>query len=238
MYDHELTLELIAKSQAGDEEAKSTLVAENIPLVKSIIKRYLNTHIEYDDLLQIGSLGLVKAINNFDSSFNVRFSTYAVPMIVGEIKRYIRDDGAIKVSRAIKSQYIQINQYIEKYRNEHAETPSIEQIAEEIGVDTREVVFIMDSGKFPVSIYEKMDDESNIELVDKIESDNTDEKMLNKIMLTELIDMLDEREKKIIILRYFRDKTQSEIAEELGVSQVQVSRLETKILEKMRKNLE
>lgn len=238
MYDHEYTIELIKKAQRGDDEAKTSLVTENIPLVKSIVKRYLNTHIEYDDLLQIGSLGLVKAINNFDSSFNVRFSTYAVPMIMGEIKRYIRDDGAIKVSRAIKAQYIQINQFVEKYRQTNTESPTIDQIAKEIGVDEREVVFIMDSGKFPLSIYEKIDDESSIELVDKIESENTDEKMINKIMLAELIDDLEEREKKIIILRYFRDRTQSEIAEQLGVSQVQVSRLETKILEKLRKKLE
>lgn len=238
MYDHEYTIELIKKAQRGDDEAKTSLVTENIPLVKSIVKRYLNTHIEYDDLLQIGSLGLVKAINNFDSSFNVRFSTYAVPMIMGEIKRYIRDDGAIKVSRAIKAQYIQINQFVEKYRQTKTESPTIDQIAKEIGVDEREVVFIMDSGKFPLSIYEKIDDESSIELVDKIESENTDEKMINKIMLAELIDDLEEREKKIIILRYFRDRTQSEIAEQLGVSQVQVSRLETKILEKLRKKLE
>ena len=188
MYDHEYTLELIKKAQNGDNEARTTLVTENIPLVKSLIKRYLNTHIEYDDLLQIGSLGLVKAINNFDSSFNVRFSTYAVPMIMGEIKRYIRDDGAIKVSRAIKAQYIQINQFVEKFRQENSESPTIEQIANEIGVDEREVVFIMDSGKFPLSIYEKIDDESSIELIDKIESDNADEKMINKIMLAELID--------------------------------------------------
>lgn len=238
MYDHETTLQLIKEAQNGNEKAKTTLVTENMPLVKSIIKRYLNSHVEYDDLLQIGSLGLVKAINNFDANFNVRFSTYAVPMIMGEVKRYIRDDGAIKVSRAIKMQYITANQFIEEYRKQNSTSPTIEQIAEHLQVDTREVVFIMDSGKFPLSIYEKTDDESNIELIDKIEGDNSDEKMINKLMLKELIAELDEREKKIIVLRYFRDKTQSEIADELGVSQVQISRLESKILEKMRKRLE
>ena len=238
MYDHEYTLELILKAQQGDDKAKTKLVTENLPLVKSILKRYLNSHIEYEDLLQIGSLGLVKAINNFDPSFNVRFSTYAVPMIMGEIKRYIRDDGAIKVSRAIKMQYIEINKFIEQYQLENGTSPSIEQIAKSIDVDTREVVFIMDSGKFPLSLYEKIDEESQIELIDKIESENTDDKMIDKIMLNELIETLDERDKKIIILRYFRDKTQTEIATELGVSQVQISRLENKILENLRKKLQ
>ncbi len=238
MYDHEQTLQLIKAAQSGDEKAKTTLVTENLPLVKSIIKRYLNSHVEYDDLLQIGSLGLVKAINNFDAGFNVRFSTYAVPMIMGEVKRYIRDDGAIKVSRAIKMQYITANRYIEDYRKENGVSPTIEQIAAYLEVDSREVVFILDSGKFPLSIYEKTDEESNIELIDKIESENSDEKMINKLLLKDLIAELDEREKKIIALRYFRDKTQSEIAEVLGVSQVQVSRLESKILEKMKKRLE
>ena len=238
MYDHEYTLELILKAQQGDDKAKTKLVTENLPLVKSILKRYLNSHIEYEDLLQIGSLGLVKAINNFDPSFNVRFSTYAVPMIMGEIKRYIRDDGVIKVSRAIKMQYIEINKFIEQYQLENGTSPSIEQIAKSIDVDTREVVFIMDSGKFPLSLYEKIDEESQIELIDKIESENTDDKMIDKIMLNELIETLDERDKKIIILRYFRDKTQTEIATELGVSQVQISRLENKILENLRKKLQ
>ncbi len=238
MYDHNKTLELIKKAQNGDENAKTELVTENLPLVKSILRRYLNSHIEYDDLFQIGSLGLVKAINNFDPSYNVRFSTYAVPMIMGEIKRYIRDDGAIKVSRAIKLQYIEINKFIEQYQLEHGVSPSIEQIAKDIDVDTREVVFIMDSGKFPLSLYEKIDDESQVELIDKIESDNTDDKMIDKIMLNEIIETLDERDKKIIMLRYFRDKTQTEIAEELGVSQVQISRLENKILENLRKKLQ
>lgn len=238
MYEHEKTIKLITLAQQGDENAKTELVTENLPLVKSILKRYLNSHIEYDDLLQIGSLGLVKAINNFDTSFNVRFSTYAVPMIMGEIKRYIRDDGAIKVSRAIKMQYIEVNKFIEEYKQTHNNSPSIEEIAKQIGVEPRDVVFIMDSGKFPISLYEKTDEESQIELIDKIESENTDEKMINKIMLKELIENLDARDKKIIILRYFRDKTQTEIAEEMGVSQVQISRLEAKILEKLRKDLE
>ena len=238
MYDHDKTIELIKQAQQGNEEAKTQLVTENLPLVKSILKRYLSSHIEYEDLLQIGSLGLVKAINNFDSSYNVRFSTYAVPMIMGEIKRYIRDDGAIKVSRAIKMQYIQINRFIEKYVQQNNTSPTIEEIAKEFEIDSQEVVFIMDSGKFPLSLYEKLDDESDTELIDKIESENTDDKMLDKIMLKELIDTLDERDKKIIILRYFRDKTQTEIAKELGVSQVQISRLENKILDNLRKNLE
>lgn len=235
MLGHEETLELIQKAQQGDENAKTMLLEHNMPLIKSIIKRYKGRQIEYDDLIQLGSLGLIKAVNNFNTDFNVRFSTYAVPMIAGEIKRFIRDDGSIKVSRAMKSQAGKINAFIDEYKAKYSKEPPVELIAETFDMDAQEVVFTMDSSKFPLSLYEKYDDENGQSLMDRIVSQDDQEDMLDKMMIKDSIDMLNDREKKIIILRYFRDKTQSEIAQILGVSQVQVSRLESKIIEKIKK---
>lgn len=235
MLEHEKTLELIELAKNGDDSAKETLIRENSPLIKSIIRRFRNKGVEYDDLYQLGCVGFLKAINNFDVKFSVKFSTYAVPMILGEVKRFLRDDGSIKVSRSIKIFAGKINRYIEEYRKENDEAPEIENIARHFGADQEEVVFALDSAKMPLSLYEKEGDtEKSLELIDKIQAkDNTDD-VIDKIIIKDMIDKLPEREKKIIILRYFRDKTQGEIARALGVSQVQVSRLETKIIEKMR----
>ncbi len=231
----EVNAKIIA-AQNGDMNAKEVLVTENTPLIKSIVRRYKNKLIEYDDLVQLGTLGLIKAINNFDVSFGVRFSTYAVPMIAGEIKRFIRDDGAIKVSRSVKAKALEVNKYIDEYRGEHGESPKIEDIAEKFGLEPAELVFILDSTRYPVSIYAESEEEG-LTLADKI-SDKTDfDDTLDTSLIKDLIANLPEREKKIIILRYFRDKTQSEVAEELGVSQVQISRLEAKILSKMKESL-
>lgn len=226
----------ILAAQKGDMQAKEELVTENMPLIKSIVRRYKNKLIEYDDLVQLGTLGLIKAINNFDISFGVRFSTYAVPMIAGEIKRFIRDDGAIKVSRSVKAKALEINKFIDEYRGEHGESPKIEEVAYKFGLESSELVFILDSTRYPVSIYAESEEEG-LTLADKI-SDKTDlNDALDNTLIKEIILNLPEREKRIIILRYFRDKTQSEVAEELGVSQVQVSRLEAKILAKMKESL-
>jgi len=230
-------MQLIREAQAGDEKAKSRLLDENMPLIKSIVKRYRNTAIEYDDLLQLGSLGLYKAIMHFNQAFGVRFSTYAVPMICGEIKRQIRDDGPIKVSRATKALALLITKYTDAFRAENGREPTIDEIAEHFKIDAYEVVFTMDSAKMPVSLYEKFDDESGGYLIDNIRTVDKTEDLIDKIMLKEYIDKLDEREKKIILLRYYRDKTQSEVAQILGVSQVQVSRLESKILAGLKEKL-
>ena len=232
----EQTFELIRQAQAGDEAAKTALLEQNAPLIKSIVRRYINKQIEYDDLMQLGRLGLIKAINNFDLNYGVRFSTYAVPMIAGEIKRYIRDNGAIKVSRSIKSQNMQLNAFIEQYRAENSKDPTLEQMAEHLQVDTTELVFIMDSSKYPVSLYAE-NDEDGLCLMDRISTKGSPDDYIEKIVLRQIIDTFDERDKKIIYLRYFRDETQSEIAKKLGVSQVQISRLESKILERIRKEL-
>ncbi|MDR0856039.1 MAG: SigB/SigF/SigG family RNA polymerase sigma factor [Clostridiales bacterium] len=239
MLDHDETIALIALSQEGDDEAKARLIAANAPLVKSVIRRYRNKGAEYDDLFQLGCIGLLKAINHFDNGFGVRFSTYAVPMIAGEVKRFLRDDGYIKVSRALKVQSSHINAFIEDYKKTNADDPTIEAVAAAMGMDAQEVVFAMDSSKMPVSLYDRQDeqDDKSKTLIDKLTADGDESDVLEKLILKEVIAGLPPREKKIIILRYFRDKTQSEIAKQLGVSQVQVSRLESKIIEKLKKAL-
>ncbi len=236
MLDQELTLQLIKEAKEGSDQAKTVLITENLPLIKSIVRRYKNKLVEYDDLIQLGTLGLIKAINNFNEAYGVKFSTYAVPMIAGEIKRFIRDDGAIKVSRSTKSQALELNKFIDEYRISNEKSPSVEEIAEKFNIDPTDVVFILDSTRYPVSIFTETEEEG-LSLQDKI-ADNADpdDEML-KLIIKDMISSLPEREKKIIMLRYFRDKTQSEVAEELGVSQVQISRLESKILAKLRLGL-
>ncbi len=236
MLSPEETLALIERAQNNDEDAKAELLQNNIPLIKSIVRRYQNKQIEYEDLLQLGTLGFIKAVNNFDASFGVRFSTYAVPMIAGEIKRYIRDNGAIKVSRSLKAQNQVINVFIEEYRQKNSRDPSIKEIADYMKIEESDVVFIMDSARYPVSIHAEKD-EDGLSLEDKLCSKENQDDYIEKVVLREAIDSFDERDKKIIFLRYYRDKTQSEIAKELGVSQVQVSRLEAKILDRLKKEL-
>ena len=237
MLDHNTTIELIKKAQAGDEQAKTILVEENSPLIKSIIKPYKFKGVEYEDLFQLGSLGFVKAILHFNPEFNTKFSTYAVPMIAGEVKRFLRDDGSIKVSRALKSLNIQINRYILEYKaKNNSESPSIEQIANHFNMDQQEIVFAMDSKRALLSLDEKQDESNprSRSIMEAIEDPNSPDTMIDNIMLKEIISALPTRDKQIIALRYFEDRTQSEIAEKLGVSKVQVSRLECKILEKLK----
>ena len=235
MLDRETTLEYIKAAQCGDEYAKEQLIVHNMPLIQSIVARYRGNATEYEDLIQLGSMGLVKAINNFDTNYNVRFSTYAVPMIAGEIKRFIRDDGAIKVSRALKTLSMSLKKEIESHRLACGEAPSAEMLAGKFGITPQEVVFALDSSKYPVSLYEKFDDENNQSVIDKLPSDENGDNIDDKILLKEVISALPEREKKVLILRYYRDKTQSEIAKILGVSQVQVSRIESKVIGILRK---
>lgn len=235
MLNQEELLLYLRKAKLGDERAKEIVFLNNTALLKSIIKRFKNKGVEYEDLYQIASMGLVKAITNFDESFNVKFSTYTVPMVVGEIKRYMRDNGAVKVSRTLKILANKINRYIDNYQSNKGDSPSIEVIAKEFNITGEEVVIALDSAKMPLSIYDKFDDEDDgQELIEKLPNLDSEDKLLNKIHLSTVIEKLSEKERKIVILRYFRDKTQSEIAKELGVSQVQVSRLENKIIDKLR----
>lgn len=237
MLGQEETLDLIKKAQSGDELAKETLVNENSPLIKSVIRWFKDKGVEYDDLYQLGCMGFLKAINRFDVNYNVKFSTYVVPMIVGEIKRFMRDDGSVKVSRAIKTLNIKINRFCENFFTQNGRQATLADIAEHFKITEQEVVLTMDSAKMPVSLYTQLDDEEDgLMLVDRYNVDENDD-FVDKFALKDLIENLEERDKKIILMRYFYDKTQSEIAERLGVSQVQVSRLENKILENLRKKL-
>ena len=233
------TLALIKRAQQGDEEAKQILIEENSPLVKSVIKRFKGKGIEYDDLYQLGCVGFLKAIKNFNTDFNVKFSTYVVPMVIGEIKRFMRDDGEIKVSRAIKSLNLKISKFIENFLKEHMRKPTTKEIAKEFNIDESEVIFTMDSAKMPISMFATYDDDSNKGqyLIDRFMQTGDNEEVLDSISLKEALSSLDERDKKIVLLRFFRDKTQSEIANVLNISQVQVSRLECKIIEKLREKL-
>lgn len=237
MLSNEQLLDYIRKAKQGDEKAKEIIYSINSPLIKSIIKRFKNKGVEYEDLYQIASIGFLKAVKNFDESYNVKFSTYTVPMIIGEIKRYIRDNGAIKVSRSLKIVANKINRYIDDYLSETGEQPSIKLLSKKFDISEEEVVMALDCSKMPISIYDKHEeDEEGQELIEKISDNSSEEGLVNKIQLFNLIDKLEERDKKIIVLRYFRDKTQNEVAEALGVSQVQVSRLENKIIQKIRLN--
>ncbi len=236
MLSFDETIQLINSAKSGDNASKERLINENLPLIKSIVRRYKNKIVEYEDLIQLGTLGLIKAINNFKMEYGVKFSTYAVPMIAGEIKRFIRDDGAIKVSRSTKSQALELNKYIDEYRVKNGENPSLEHLSTQFNLDQTELVFILDSTRYPVSIYQESE-EDGLQLADKIATNENLDDQLDKLILKDIIAKLPERDKKIIILRYFRDKTQTQVAEELGVSQVQVSRLESKILQKIRESL-
>ena len=239
MLDQQTCNKLIRSAKAGDNDAKERLLSENTNLIKSIVKRYLNKGVEYDDLFQLASMGLLKAIAGFDESYGVRFSTYAVPMISGEIKRFMRDDGSIKVSRAIKAAAKQINAFVEEYTASNGVQPTIKIIAERFEMPPSEVVFTMGSSRMPVSIYaqgEYKDEKSKL-LLDKLPVDDKQEELLDVLELRSAIASLPDRDKKVIMLRYFRDMTQAEVAESLGVSQVQVSRIESRITQSFRDKL-
>lgn len=239
LLDNEQVLLLVKLAQNGDQEAKTKLIEENSPLIKSVIKRFKDKGVEYDDLYQIGCIGFLKAIKNFNPEYNVKFSTYVVPMVIGEIKRFMRDDGAIKVSRALKTLNLQINKYIEAFYEKEQRKPSIEELAKHFQVEEQDIIMAMDSAKMPVSIYTPIEDDGDSAcMVDRIEQqEDYNDKMVDNIALKEVVKRLDSRDRKIILLRYYYDKTQSEIAKELNISQVQVSRLENKILDNLKQKL-
>ncbi len=239
MLDDRETIQYIRLAKTGDSEAKERLISENVSLVKCIVKRYLGKGVEYDDLFQIACMGFLKAIAGFDETFGVKFSTYAVPMIAGEIKRFMRDDGSVKVSRAIKQTAKEMNAFVEEYVLKNGKQPSVSKIAEQFGLDETETVFIMGSSKMPLSLYGGTDykDGKERELIETLPANDHQEDWLDQMLLRGAIDGLSERDRKIIILRYFRDMTQSEVAERIGVSQVQVSRIESRIIKEFRQKL-
>ena len=239
MLEEKVTIEYIRKAKTGDNQAKETLINENVSLVKCIVKRYLGKGVEYDDLFQIACIGFLKAIAGFDESFGVKFSTYAVPMIAGEIKRFMRDDGSVKVSRAMKQTAKEINLFVEEYTISHGKQPSIGEIAKHFSLEEAETVFIMGSSKMPLSLYGGADykDGKERELIETLPSKDDQDDWLDKMLLKSEIEALPERERMIIVLRYFRDMTQSEVAEQIGVSQVQVSRIENRIIKEFKGKL-
>lgn len=238
MLDSEEIKKLVLEAQKGNENAKNILINENSSLIKSVIKRFKDKGIEYEDLYQLGCLGFIKAIKNFNANYDVKFSTYVVPMVIGEVKRFMRDDGEIKVSRSLKSLNLSINKFIESYYTLNNEKPSIEQIAKEFNVDEQEIVIAMEASKKPVSLFAPLESEdSDLLVIDRFDSVNNDNSIMDKITIKEMIKALCERDRKIILMRYFYDRTQSEVAKKLGISQVQVSRLENKILESFKLKL-
>ncbi|MBQ8615516.1 MAG: SigB/SigF/SigG family RNA polymerase sigma factor [Clostridia bacterium] len=238
MLTNEETFALVEKAKKGDDYAKEKLISFNSPLIKSIVKRYLNKGVEYDDLYQLGAMGFVKAINNYNPEFNVKFTTYAVPMIAGEIKRFLRDDGTIKVSRSIKHMAIEIKNFITEYAKTHLNNPTLEIIAKSLNLDPNDVVLALEANVTPLSLNEKYNETDNtLTIMDKLSDNFSVDTLNNKLALRELIETLNAREKQVIIMRYYLDKTQSEIAKELGVSQVQISRIENKVLCEMKDKL-
>ncbi|MBH0157528.1 MULTISPECIES: RNA polymerase sporulation sigma factor SigF [Fictibacillus] len=230
---------LIKQSQEGDQSARDTIVEKNMRLVWSVVQRFLNRGYEADDLFQIGSIGLLKSVDKFDLSYDVRFSTYAVPMIIGEIQRFIRDDGTVKVSRSLKETGNKVRKAKDELSKSLGRTPTISEVAEFLEIAVEDVIMAQDAVRAPQSIHETVyeNDGDPITLLDQI-SDHSDNKWFDKIALKDIMDKLDERERLIVYLRYFKDQTQSEVADRLAISQVQVSRLEKKILLFMKNQME
>lgn len=229
---------LLEKVRMGDKTAKETLVEDNMGLVYSIVKRYLNRGYEREDLIQIGSIGLLKAIDKFDPSFGVQFSTYAVPMIVGEIKRFMRDDGTVKVSRALKENAMKGKIANEKLQKELNRVPTISEISQECGIDKEDLMEAFEAVTPPMSMYESVysGGEKEINLLDTIKGEEPEEEIVNRVMVSNILSSLKPRERQILVLRYFKNKTQAQIAQIIGVSQVQISRIEKKVLAEIRKN--
>ncbi len=233
--DH--TIALIKKSHAGDENARAQLVEENTGLVWCVVKRFRGRGTEVEDLFQIGSIGLLKAIDKFDLNYDVKFSTYAVPMISGEIKRFLRDDGMLKISRSLKETAYKACQAKEELVRELGREPTLDEIATKTGVEKEELVMAMEAASEVESLQRPvgMKDGNEVMLLEKVaEEGREEEKILNRLLLSELLKELKKDERRLLYLRYFADKTQTEIGEELGISQVQVSRMEKKILKRMR----
>ncbi len=234
------TMRLIEMAHEGDKAARDQLVTDNFGLVWSIVRRFTGRGYEPEDLFQIGSIGLMKAIDKFDLSYEVKFSTYAVPMITGEIKRFLRDDGMIKVSRSIKEMGLKVKNVREQLVYRFGREPTLEEIAGEIGASKEEVAASIEAGAEVESLYRSVNknDENSILLIDKIEEESSaQEELLNRMVLRELLTALSDKDREIIIRRYYYNETQSQIAAKLGISQVQVSRLEKKILKQMREKL-
>jgi RNA polymerase sporulation-specific sigma factor len=233
-------MQLIKLAKEGDKIALDNLVEMNLPLVSSLSKKFLNRGYEYDDIFQIGCIGLVKAINNFDESFNVKFSTYAVPMIVGEIKRFLRDDGIIKVSRSIKNTARKLHYDRDTLTKKLGREPTIEELSKFSEIDKEDIITALESSNSMQYLYDTIhhDDGAPVLLIDKLSEDyEEDTEVIDRLALKEALTKLDLKSRQIIMLRYFKDKTQIQVAKMMGISQVQVSRIEKKVLKLMREKL-
>ncbi len=231
---------LFERIKAGDENARELYIKGNLRLVLSVIKRFSSSNENVDDLFQIGCIGLMKAIDNFNTELDVKFSTYAVPMIIGEIRRYLRDNNAIRVSRSLRDTAYKAIYAKESYTKKHLKEPTINEIAEEIGVPKEEIVYAMDAIQSPVSLYDPVYTEGGdaLYVMDQIsDKKNKEENWVEVISLKEAMKRLEDREKHIIELRFYEGKTQMEVASEIGISQAQVSRLEKSALKNMRNYL-
>ena len=234
------TQQLLLKAKAGDKQAREELIAGNLRLVLSVIQRFANRGENADDLFQVGCIGLIKAIDNFNTDLDVKFSTYGVPMIVGEIRRYLRDNSTMRVSRAMRDTAYKVLQAKEAYIAQHQKEPTVEEIAGMLGIKREDVVFALDAILEPVSLYEPVysDSGDTICVMDKVkDSKNTDEIWLERIALKEAVSRLSERERKILSMRFFQGKTQMEVSTEIGISPAQVSRLEKNAIRQIRKEL-
>lgn len=233
-------LALLGRAHQGDKEARDILTEKNMGLVYSIARRFQNRGVEMEDLVQIGSIGLLKAIDKFDTGYDVRFSTYAVPMITGEIKRFLRDDGMVKVSRSLKEEAARAYAVREELFLKTGREPALEEIAAELNIDSEELVLAMESAVQIESLQKTIfqSDGSGISLEDKLPQEkNQQEEVLDRLLLEQMLGMLEPKERELIYLRFFMEKTQTCVAKKMGMSQVQVSRLEKKILSRLREKL-
>jgi len=239
-YNYNDNMQLIKLAKKGDKVALDYLIEMNLPLVSSISKKFLNRGYEYDDIFQIGCIGLVKAVNNFDDNFNVKFSTYAVPMIIGEIKRFLRDDGIIKVSRSVKNTARKLHYDKDALTKKLGREPTIEELSNFSGIDKEEIITALESSSSMQYLYDTIhqDDGAPVLLIDKLSEDyEEDNEVIDKLALKEALTKLDMKSRQIIMLRYFKDKTQIQVAKMMGISQVQVSRIEKKVLKIMKEKL-
>ena len=233
---YETTIEEILEAQSGDKEKLNDIVEKNSRLIWSIVKRFKNSRYETEDLFQIGALGFIKSIKRFDKEYNVKLSTFAVPYIIGELKRHFRDDGIVKVSRSLKELNMKIEMLRKQYEKEGKEL-TIENIKEELKESKENILLALEAEREVKSIDEDMDDGSENMLIKQVKVESYEDETIRKLVLKEELNKLEEKERNIIVLRYFYNKTQSQIAEQYGISQVQVSRIEKKILLKMRENI-
>ena len=233
-------MDLLRKAKAGDEAAREKLIEGNLRLVLSVIQRFDRRGENVDDLFQVGCIGLIKAIDNFNTDLDVRFSTYGVPMIVGEIRRYLRDNSSVRVSRSMRDMAYKVLQAKEKFMLEHQREPTLEEISQMLDAKREDIVFALEAITDPVSLFEPVYSDSGdaVCVMDQVKDiKNTDESWLERIALKDAVDKLPEREKRILALRFFQGKTQMEVSSEVGISQAQVSRLEKSALEQIRKGL-